>query len=167
MPCCCDMVRQSAAAVARVGTHVQISKPAIAAVAASIRASHAARLVGPAAWDTRVHFRDTLRPELTLRYCLVLDALNFCFWPEPGLEYEHLATGLKVPAERRLGGMCVCCLWGDRNKPCPQSTFMCEDITPLYQPNKPLRHPQATFLTAALPSSPSTGLCGGGPPGAV
>lgn len=27
MPCCCDMVRQSAAAVARVGTHVQISKP--------------------------------------------------------------------------------------------------------------------------------------------
>lgn len=114
-----------------------------------------------------MHFRDTLRPELTLRYCLVLDALNFCFWPEPGLEYEHLATGLKVPAERRLGGMCVCCLWGDRNKPCPQSTFMCEDITPLYQPNKPLRHPQATFLTAALPSSPSTGLSGGGPPGAV
>ncbi|KAL6766835.1 hypothetical protein ACKKBG_A37555 [Auxenochlorella protothecoides x Auxenochlorella symbiontica] len=99
MPCCCDMVRQSAAAVARVGTHVQISKPAIAAVAASIRASHAARLVGPAAWDTRVHFRDTLRPELTLRYCLVLDALNFCFWPEPGLEYEHLATGLKACVE--------------------------------------------------------------------
>lgn len=33
---------------------------------------------------------------LTVQYLLVLDALNFCFWPEPGLEYEHLARGLKV-----------------------------------------------------------------------
>lgn len=31
------------------------------------------------------------------QYLLVLDALNFCFWPQPGLEYEHLARGLKVP----------------------------------------------------------------------
>ena len=26
---------------------------------------------------------------------LVVDTLNFCFWPEPGLEYEHLARGVK------------------------------------------------------------------------
>ncbi len=32
---------------------------------------------------------------LTAQYILVLDALNFCFWPCPGLEYEHLAIGLK------------------------------------------------------------------------
>eukprot|EP01040_Poterioochromonas_malhamensis_P020047 gene20047-23849_t len=32
---------------------------------------------------------------LTAQYILVMDALNFCFWPCPGLEYEHLAKGLK------------------------------------------------------------------------
>jgi hypothetical protein len=26
----------------------------------------------------------------------MVDALNFCFWPCPGLEYEHLAMGLKA-----------------------------------------------------------------------
>jgi Potential Queuosine, Q, salvage protein family len=30
------------------------------------------------------------------QYLLALDALNFCFWPQPGLEYEHLARGLKA-----------------------------------------------------------------------
>jgi hypothetical protein len=33
---------------------------------------------------------------LTAQYTLVLDSLNFCFWPCPGLEYEHLAKGLKA-----------------------------------------------------------------------
>ena len=32
----------------------------------------------------------------TAQYLLALDALNFCFWPQPGLEYEHLARGLKA-----------------------------------------------------------------------
>ena len=35
---------------------------------------------------------------LTAQYLLVIDTLNFCFWPESGLEYEHLARGLKVRA---------------------------------------------------------------------
>lgn len=29
-----------------------------------------------------------------------LDCLNFCFWPTPGLEYEHLAFGLKAAVQR-------------------------------------------------------------------
>ena len=33
---------------------------------------------------------------LTAQYLLVIDTLNFCFWPESGLEYEQLARGLKV-----------------------------------------------------------------------
>lgn len=33
-----------------------------------------------------------------MQYLLVIDALNFCFWPQPGLEYEHLARGIKVLA---------------------------------------------------------------------
>ena len=35
--------------------------------------------------------------------CLSLggkDCLNFCFWPTPGLEYEHLAFGLKAAVQR-------------------------------------------------------------------
>ncbi len=34
------------------------------------------------------------------RYILVLDALNFCFFPTPGLEYDHLARGLKHALEQ-------------------------------------------------------------------
>ncbi|GAB5370220.1 hypothetical protein AAMO2058_001473800 [Amorphochlora amoebiformis] len=41
------------------------------------------------------HFHDPKDPDLTCQYILVLDALNFCFWPLPGYEYEHLAGGLK------------------------------------------------------------------------
>jgi hypothetical protein len=33
---------------------------------------------------------------LTVQYLLVVDALNFCFWPDGELEYEHLAGGIKV-----------------------------------------------------------------------
>lgn len=32
----------------------------------------------------------------TLQYLLVVDALNFCFWPDSSLEYEQLAKGVKV-----------------------------------------------------------------------
>ena len=41
-----------------------------------------------------MHFRGG--DAATAQYLLALDALNFCFWPQPGLEYEHLARGLKV-----------------------------------------------------------------------
>jgi hypothetical protein len=41
-----------------------------------------------------------LSPQITsdhacAQYCLVLDALNFCFWPTNGFEYDHLACGLR------------------------------------------------------------------------
>ncbi|KAL7713208.1 Queuosine 5'-phosphate N-glycosylase/hydrolase [Entamoeba marina] len=32
--------------------------------------------------------------EQRLRYILAVDALNFCFWPVEGFEYEHLTCGL-------------------------------------------------------------------------
>ena len=35
----------------------------------------------------------------TAQYILVLDALNFCFWPCPGFEYVDLATNLKKVME--------------------------------------------------------------------
>ena len=36
------------------------------------------------------------RGSLTAQYILVLDALNFCFWPQENLQYGNLARGLKV-----------------------------------------------------------------------
>jgi hypothetical protein len=45
-------------------------------------------------WDRELHFFDG--GPLTVQYLLVLDALNFCFWPDGELEYEHLAGGLKA-----------------------------------------------------------------------
>lgn len=37
---------------------------------------------------------------LTCQYIFVLDSLNFCFWPTPGMEYDFLASKLKVILER-------------------------------------------------------------------
>ena len=51
---------------------------------------------GTGLWDRSLHFADASRPELLLRSLLVLDSLNFCFWPRPGLEYDALARGIKV-----------------------------------------------------------------------
>ncbi len=42
------------------------------------------------------------RPELTARYLLVVDSLNFCFWQDEEFEYENLAGGIKVKSEGSL-----------------------------------------------------------------
>ncbi|GJP86328.1 hypothetical protein CLOP_g16363 [Closterium sp. NIES-67] len=44
-----------------------------------------------------VHFYDG--GPLTVQYLLLLDALNFCFWPDPSLHYEHLASGLRAAVQ--------------------------------------------------------------------
>lgn len=61
-----------------------------------------------------VHICDTSRPELTAQYLLVVDALNFCFWQDPQLEYADLAGGIKVrapvcaPTSRLVHYCCHC-----------------------------------------------------------
>jgi hypothetical protein len=35
-----------------------------------------------------------------VNYVFVLDALNFCFWPFSGWEYDNLASSLKEIAEK-------------------------------------------------------------------
>ena len=42
---------------------------------------------------------DSVRKERVASYILALDAINFCFWPEPGYEYEDLATTLTRAAQ--------------------------------------------------------------------
>ncbi|CAK9867015.1 unnamed protein product [Sphagnum jensenii] len=44
-------------------------------------------------WDFEgIHYFDN--GPLTAQYLLVLDTLNFCFWPDGELQYDHLAAGL-------------------------------------------------------------------------
>lgn len=49
----------------------------------------------PPSWAQDYHLFVEGDPDATLQYVLVLDALNFCFWPLDGYEYEHLAGSLK------------------------------------------------------------------------
>lgn len=50
--------------------------------------------------DFEYHFFDEADEETTVQYILLMDALNFCFWPAPTLEYCHLAGGLKAALAR-------------------------------------------------------------------
>jgi hypothetical protein len=46
-------------------------------------------------FDRDLHYADVSHPDLTISYLLVVDTLNFCFWPDPDLEYADLASGIK------------------------------------------------------------------------
>ncbi|GMI04904.1 hypothetical protein TrRE_jg5087, partial [Triparma retinervis] len=48
-----------------------------------------------------LHFLSPTSPENTALYVLVLDSMNFCFWPSKSssLQYHHLATAFKTLAE--------------------------------------------------------------------
>jgi hypothetical protein len=51
-------------------------------------------------------------------YVLCLDALNFCFWPYPNLEYEHLAIALTKVAQEDEGNLLKVELRGDSDNEC-------------------------------------------------
>jgi hypothetical protein len=82
-------VRQTTAEVVRLARHVTINDQALARYAATLAATQAT----PAGWDDENHFRD--HGPLTAQYLLVLDALNFCFWPAAEWGYNRLARQLK------------------------------------------------------------------------
>lgn len=44
---------------------------------------------------TITNFNDEEQVKKLIQYVFVLDALNFCFWPLQGYEYEHLSASLK------------------------------------------------------------------------
>ena len=91
-----------ACALVRATTLRVASSPscAVSIADAPLRA-FARRLAAPGAapcpaWDEGgLHFVDATDNTLTAQYVLVLDALNFCFWPSSaGPEYDALALGL-------------------------------------------------------------------------
>lgn len=82
-------VHDSATFIAQHAQHVQIDVDTTKALALRI----AGGTIPPVAWDNVHHFNDgTAR---TAQYLLVLDSLNFCFWPQPAWDYNRLALALK------------------------------------------------------------------------
>ncbi|POO00731.1 putative Queuosine, Q, salvage protein family [Trema orientale] len=83
-----DDVRASSAWVASRSSHVVVDSSGIEKVVQTIDS------IPKVKWDFEgIHYFDN--GPLTVQYLLVLDALNFCFWPDADLNYDNLALGLK------------------------------------------------------------------------
>ncbi|WOL12642.1 UPF0553 protein-like [Canna indica] len=89
-----EEVRTTAAWVASRATHVKVDPLEIENVVNSIQG-----LVPKVEWDFEgIHYFDD--GPLTVQYLFVLDAINFCFWPDQELSYDHLAHGLKSALQK-------------------------------------------------------------------
>ncbi|KAM7520407.1 hypothetical protein LguiB_019369 [Lonicera macranthoides] len=85
-----EEVRATSAWVAAHASHVTVDYSGIEKVAESMKDS-----IPKVEWDYEgIHYFDN--GPLTVQYLFVLDALNFCFWPDKDLSYDHLASGLKA-----------------------------------------------------------------------
>jgi len=67
---------------------------------------------------------------LTCQYVFVLDALNFCFWPVKGAEYEHLAKGLKIALENNPNELNSSALM-NATKENVKKWFLCDEVPQL------------------------------------
>ncbi|KAJ9670511.1 hypothetical protein PVL29_026814 [Vitis rotundifolia] len=84
-----DDVRASSAWVAARSAHVVVDPSGIEKAVEEIQDS-----IPKVKWDFEgIHYFDN--GPLTVQYLFVLDTLNFCFWPDKDLSYDHLALGLK------------------------------------------------------------------------
>lgn len=89
-----DNIRQSCQYVMQNASHVSINEEEIKDFAKTLTTTR----LDSVAWDSSGwHYcaDASLLGPLTCQYVFVLDSLNFCFWPQDGLEYEHLAVFLK------------------------------------------------------------------------
>ncbi|BFG35818.1 hypothetical protein CerSpe_220920 [Prunus speciosa] len=88
-----DDVRASSAWVASHSSHVVVDSSGIEKVAETIDT------IPKVNWDFEgIHYFDN--GPLTVQYLFVLDALNFCFWPDKDLNYDNLAAGLKAALQK-------------------------------------------------------------------
>lgn len=96
----CQQIRESCYRVSTEASFVRINQEAIEKFSKSIveerlSTSYCQKEV---LWDSDGwHYTDG--GHRTCQYVFVMDALNFCFWPSPGLEYDTLAKSLKSVLE--------------------------------------------------------------------
>ncbi|KAL0343508.1 UNVERIFIED_CONTAM: Queuosine salvage protein [Sesamum angustifolium] len=84
-----EAVRATSAWVASHSSHVTVDSSGVETVAERMKDS-----IPKVEWDFEgIHYFDD--GPLTVQYLFVLDALNFCFWPDKEMTYDHLAAGLK------------------------------------------------------------------------
>ncbi|KAF5176972.1 Queuosine salvage protein [Thalictrum thalictroides] len=88
-----EEVRSSSAWVASHSSHVTVDSSGLEKVVNQINGS-----IPKVEWNFEgIHYFDN--GPLTVQYLFVLDALNFCFWPDKDLSYDNLALGLKEAIE--------------------------------------------------------------------
>ncbi|XP_077233784.1 uncharacterized protein LOC143876060 isoform X1 [Tasmannia lanceolata] len=89
-----DEVKATSAWVANRSSHVFVDYSGLEKLVDKIHAS-----IPKVVWDFEgIHYFDN--GPLTVQYLFVLDALNFCFWPDKDLNYDHLALGLKIALQK-------------------------------------------------------------------
>eukprot|EP00606_Chrysophyceae_sp_TOSAG23-5_P000362 GSChrysophyteH2.ASY1.ANO1.1265.1 assembled CDS len=96
-------VRSSCGRVAESASHVSLDETAIETYADSIHSKDGKVVLDGVDWDASGwHYDADVKSNgpLTCQYVFVMDALNFCFWPTPQLEYDTLALSLKAQLER-------------------------------------------------------------------
>eukprot|EP01025_Chloroclados_australasicus_P049257 TRINITY_DN559_c0_g1_i2.p1 TRINITY_DN559_c0_g1~~TRINITY_DN559_c0_g1_i2.p1 ORF type:complete len:218 (-),score=7.24 TRINITY_DN559_c0_g1_i2:769-1422(-) len=93
-----NQVRESAKWICSRALNVKIIHNQVQHTASQIDDQQLSKICSPHAFDHEIHYFDG--GPLTAQYLLILDCINFCFWPENGLEYEHLAKGLKESVEK-------------------------------------------------------------------
>ena len=100
--------RETCARVASVASRARVVDDAVDAFVASLSDAETARLrAGARSFDALgAHGASAWEDEVTAAHCLVVDAMNFCFWPDHdaggggGVEYEHVAGGWRRAIER-------------------------------------------------------------------
>lgn len=79
----CQLVRETTARVAAAATRCIIDDDAIAQVVNGMSQETIDKMLGPREFDAdAMHFSDPDDADLTARYLLAVDAINFCFWPD-------------------------------------------------------------------------------------
>eukprot|EP01026_Neomeris_dumetosa_P011888 TRINITY_DN14207_c0_g1_i1.p1 TRINITY_DN14207_c0_g1~~TRINITY_DN14207_c0_g1_i1.p1 ORF type:complete len:349 (-),score=31.03 TRINITY_DN14207_c0_g1_i1:122-1075(-) len=91
-------VKRSCTFVCQNAQHVEINNDAIQTFLEQLTQQNLQKICEPQAFDRDLHFCDG--GPLTTQYLLVVDSVNFCFWPDQELEYEHLAKGFKNAVEQ-------------------------------------------------------------------
>ncbi|KAM9995821.1 hypothetical protein ACTFIY_002020 [Dictyostelium cf. discoideum] len=96
------LVRETTAWVSGLSKHVKINNEALDKECEDFLNKHrikAHKEIWADNWfhycDIDIENKESTFTELTAKYILVLDTLNFCFWPDSEFEYHHLARGLK------------------------------------------------------------------------
>eukprot|EP00898_Chlorokybus_atmophyticus_P006177 jgi/Chlat1/6560/Chrsp45S05926 len=120
-------VRESAESVVARARHVFIADDATIEEQARRLSEEGAGGLPSLVWNfDGVHYSDG--GPLTAQYLLVLDALNFCFWPDEELEYHHLALGLKHALDNDAHALDAARL----------SAVTVDDVRRLFRWNKPV-----------------------------